>query len=126
MWDFDTIRPYFQPNIRSSSKPDGVVHCHYAKSTHRVLSSLVYVQQHQRSLDRQFVTYDHALIEAPDSNAIDSIKPDLHEENCDHSFPETFVSFELLSDEDHRLTLTFLTDVWFQDHNDETMIHHQS
>ena len=40
-----------------------------------------------------------ALIEARDSNAIDSINSDLHEENRDHSFHKTF----LLND-DHFFT----------------------
>ena len=33
---------------------------------------------------------------------------------------------KLLSDEDHLLTCTFFTAVWFQDYNDETMIDYQS
>ena len=48
MEDFGKIRAHFQSNIRLSSNPDGVVHCHHAESAHGVLSSLVSVPQHQR------------------------------------------------------------------------------
>ena len=69
--------------------------------------------------DRQFITYDGALIEASGSNAIDSIRLDFMKEIVTIRFPE------LLSDEDHLLTGTLFTAVWLQDNNDETMIHHQ-
>ena len=40
-----------------------------------------------KTVGRQFVTYDHALIEAPDSNAIDPIKPDFIKKIATIRFP---------------------------------------
>ena len=65
------------------------------------------------------MTYGCTRIEAPNSNAIDSIKSDFMKKIAIICFAG------LLPDEDHLLTDTFFTNVWFQDHNNETMIDHQ-